>query len=324
MKHLVIVTTHFGTNFSGGSLATCEIFSRIPELKITVIGTQLGQHPFKNLTFHRYRHYGQALKWIVHYKKMKSVFYGDFYNAFLLRLAGVPFYFTYHDNWPGLRVTGLNNWWTSQLYIQTYQYIFRKAIKVISVSDFQTVFIKKATARFEVIRNGFSRNNYANSGQRKGVLMVGNIDQRKYGLALKLFETLPKSFMPVDIYGNINDNSLGKRLQIFPFVTLKGFQHEIPFNRYQLLLHTSQMENLPLVFGEALYHRTPVLAFDVGGNREIVFPPFGALIEPYRMDALKHQLQMMIRSKEIPPEATHLKDYSWDSAALAYQQILFS
>ena len=60
---LVIVTTHFGTNFSGGSTATCEIFSRFQNEfeTIYVVGTELGEHPLQKIIFKKYRNWAQAI-----------------------------------------------------------------------------------------------------------------------------------------------------------------------------------------------------------------------------------------------------------------------
>ena len=62
-KRLVILTTHFGTNFSGGSTATCEIFSRLEDefSEVIVVGTELGEHPFRQLQFLPYQNWIEAI-----------------------------------------------------------------------------------------------------------------------------------------------------------------------------------------------------------------------------------------------------------------------
>ena len=52
-RRLVILTTHFGNNFSGGSRATCEVVNRLQHTfsEILVLGTELGQHDIRNLKF---------------------------------------------------------------------------------------------------------------------------------------------------------------------------------------------------------------------------------------------------------------------------------
>ncbi|MEM1137563.1 MAG: hypothetical protein AAGI07_17110, partial [Bacteroidota bacterium] len=75
-KRLVILTTHFGTNFSGGSTATCEIFSRIEDefKEIIVVGTQLGAHPFTSLKFFKYKSWLQALLILKKLKAKDAIF----------------------------------------------------------------------------------------------------------------------------------------------------------------------------------------------------------------------------------------------------------
>ncbi|MEM9328298.1 MAG: hypothetical protein AAGA85_21705, partial [Bacteroidota bacterium] len=105
-RKLVILTTHFGLNFSGGSKATCEVFGLLQSDfdEICVVGTQLGDHPFKSLDFREYRNWLHAVQIIRSLKSPEVLFYGDFFNSFLFILAGVPFHFTYHDNWPEARL----------------------------------------------------------------------------------------------------------------------------------------------------------------------------------------------------------------------------
>lgn len=325
-KQLVIVTTHFGTNFSGGSTATCRIFSEIENSfsGITVVGTQLGKHDFQNLTFIPYKNWMNAWLILKKFDKKNTIFYGDFYNSFLLCLAKTPFYFTYHDNWPELGKIGLSNRLMSLFYTNVYKKIFKSAIHCFAVSKQKMNYIKSFTPNVSLVRNGFDIHNTSrcSPNEKKGILMVGNIDERKYKMALFLFEELTDTNISIDIYGKINDSKIHRQLSKFPFVSIKGFQKNIPYHQYKLMLHTSLMENLPIVFCEAIDSGTPILAFDVGGSREIVIQGNGFLVPPYSIKTMKDKLFNMLNSFPSQLNTEILADYSWSLAAKKYEKML--
>lgn len=327
-KQLVILTTHFGTNFSGGSTATCEIFSRLEKhfKGVTVIGTQLGAHPFQSLEFLQYKNWWEAIRIIRRWPSNEAVFYGDFYNAFLFLLARVPFYFTYHDNWPEMRQFGLINRMRSLFYTTAYIRIFQKALHIGSVSEFKAVFIRKFTDRVTVIRNGYAESSVSAYRKSSDVIMVGNIDQRKYAKAhafFRLLENEGHTSAQIDLYGRVIDQGLADELSKFSFVNLKGFRDEIPYGKYKFLLHTSVMENLPITFCEALYHGLPVVGFDVGGSAEIIGEKQGILVPPYALNELYQAFAKLTISQHtntfhcsVPPE------YSWDFCSDQYLEII--
>lgn len=322
---LVILTTHFGTNFSGGSTATCEIFSRLENQfeEIIVVGTQLGDHSFKSVRFIKYNSWIHAIR-ILKQSEHNTVFYGDFYNSFLFILAKVPFVFTYHDNWPELGYNGLKNRLKSFFYTNIYNIIFKSAKRTITVSKYKLDYIKRYTSRTALIYNGYHaskiKSTNATSQFVNKIIMVGNIDNRKYRMALKLFQrwTLDTKIL-VDIYGNISDPKLADKLSRFPFVSIKGFNKQIPYSSYCLLLHTSIMENLPIVFCEALQHKIPVVAFDVGGSNEIIDEKNGELIEPYNLKLMERQIKAILDGSKVKPIHTDkLKQHSWTMASSEY------
>ncbi|MDW3194872.1 MAG: glycosyltransferase family 4 protein [Cytophagales bacterium] len=326
-KQLVILTTHFGTNFSGGSTATCEIFSRLEQefRGVTVIGTQLGVHPFKSLNFVKYNNWREAVTFVRQWIQQESVFYGDFYNAFLFLLARVPFYFTYHDNWPEMRQFGLKNRIRSLFYTTAYIRIFRSAKHVFSVSHHKAEFIRKFTDRVSVVRNGFSSIKAPTTEKTSNVLMAGNIDQRKYARALDLFRLLKQQGhikVQIHIFGRVNDQVLADELSRFSFVRIMGFQEQVPYGDYAFLLHTSVMENLPITFCEALHNGLPVLAFNVGGSAEIIGANQGILVPPYSIERLAHAFVEMNKANEADFQCQVPTEYSWDVCSKEYLNII--
>ena len=193
-KELVILTTHFGTNFSGGSTATCEIFKPMEMEfdKIHVVGNQLGDHLFNDLNFIEYKNWFHLRSILKKFSDDSTIFYGDFYNSLIFTTLNKPFFFTYHDNWPELGRFGIKNKFLSILYTSAYIFIFKKAAKVFTVSNFKLNFVKKYTSNFSLIRNGFRNHTQSNAKPvvSKKILMVGNIDSRKYKLAIPLLKKL--------------------------------------------------------------------------------------------------------------------------------------
>ena len=325
IKTLVILTTHFGTNFSGGSTATCEIFSRIEGnfKEVIVIGNKLGKHPFSSVKFINYSSWGNALNIIKGLENEHTIFYGDFYNAIFFVWLKIPFYFTYHDNWPELGTTSVQNSYRSLYYSSIYKQIFQHARAIFTVSSFKAAFIGKYTKQVHLIRNGFSMSEKITQKEdRKDIIMVGTIDDRKYRLAIPLFRLLQKekqNDLSIDIYGNNEDRDLGNKLNEFPFVHLKGFSKSVPYYHYKILLHTSLMENLPMVYCEAIYCGLPVLGFDVGGASEIVTPNTGVLITQYDIETMKESLlRMRSNHVEIQCDNKLLDEYSWEKTSINY------
>lgn len=328
-KRLVILTTHFGTNFSGGSTATCEIFSRLEGQfsEIVVVGTRLGEHPFKSLQFIQYRTWLECIKTLKGLTE-NTTFYGDFYNSFLFILARIPFFFTYHDNWPELAKDGYKNRLRSIFYSNVYKLIFQYAIKTITVSQFKLTFIKKYSSNTALVYNGFevheNHHDQITGNKRPRILMVGNVDRRKYRLAVELFKNWGNSHnTSIDIYGNIIDEKIASVLSNVSFIKLKRFVKKLPYTTYDLLLHTSTMENLPIVFCEAVYHGLPVLAFDVGGSKEVVNDRNGKLIPCYNIELMREELdRMLTTSTKNITDKKILEKHSWDSASDQYLNIL--
>lgn len=322
---LVILTTHFGTNFSGGSSATCEIFSRIEECfqRVVVVGTELGEHPFSKLEFMKYEGVLDGVRTLKKTAQFtQPLFYGDFYNSILFILAGLPYYFTYHDNWPEIGRHGWRNRLRSFFYMPIYNLVFKNAEKCFTVSDYNAEVVKKVTPSYEVIRNGFTSHQAENSIKKKrSVLMVGNIDARKYKYAVSLFKSIEDADFSVDIYGNIKDQEISDNLKAFPFVNIMGYKENIPYSSYNLLLHTSATESLGMIFCEAVTHNVPVLAFHVGGISEVVTEKNGILISDYNLEEMREALLRLLKEEQpFTSNKAVLEGFSWEKAAESYKK----
>ncbi len=336
-KKLVVLTDNFGLNFSGGAIATCRIFEPIQHdfSDIIVIGNKVGDHPFKNITFLEYQNRKGAIQHINSFKNnAQVVFYGDFYMTYYYILAKVPYYFTYHDNWPEQKYLSLGNSIKSYFYIPLYKWIIKKSQHTITVSDFKFKFISKLNKNTSIIRNGINsgitKQKYTahNPAEKLKIIMLGNIESRKFGLAPKLFEILQTQGLltqiTIDIFGNVLDEKLAGKIQSYKNISLKGFSKNIDFNSYDLLLSTSRMENLSLAVVEALANHTPVVCFNVGGLKEVVTNnETGILVSKDDVVEMCAVISGMIEGKTVFDFSKQdLSEYSWDIAAEKYKKIL--
>lgn len=328
-KKLIILTTAFGSNFSGGSRATCEVINRIQNefSQIIVLGTQLGNHEINSLQFIKVKNWFHAYRQVKQLDSEISIYYGDFYNAFILAVAKVKYAFTYHDNWPELSGLNTKHFLQNLFYFPLYKQIFKHARKLITVSQFKQKQLKRYHKKVELIPNGFTAHNAENLQWKKPmekprkVLMVGNIDQRKYAKALPLFEKLAQAVdFEVDIYGHIIDRQLANKLTRFPFVNFKGFTRNIPFNSYRVLLHTSFTESFGMVFCEAIFNGVPVLAFEGSGASELVVDQNGTLVPKNEPHVLQERLKQMV-NKPFLTNPVSVKNYSWAASSDGYRRL---
>ncbi len=338
-KKLIILTDNFGLKFSGGAIATCRIFKPIEDnfINITVIANQIGSHPFSDIKFLQYDTRREAIKHINSFKnEVDIVFYGDFYMTYYYILAGVPYYFTYHDNWPEQKYLSLKNRIKSFFYVPLYKLIIRKSEHTATVSEFKLKFISKLNKSTSLIRNGINsgkiKQKYTvhNPTEKLKIIMLGNIESRKFGLAPKLFEILKTKDLinqiTIDIFGNILDGKLARKIQSHKNIRLKGFSESINFNSYHMLLSTSRMENLSLAVVEALANHTPVICFDVGGLKEVVKNnENGLLISKNNVVEMGVAISKIIGNKTVFNfNKQDLLEYNWEIAAAKYKKILLS
>ncbi len=328
-RRLIILTTHFGTNFSGGSTATHEIFVRIQHEfdEIIVICNTTGNHSFNHIDFRIYRNVWEGFRILKSFDDKNTVYYGDFYNSIWYVWTKKPFFFTYHDNWPEMTYTSTKDRLRSLFYLPVYRSIFRHAKSVIVVSENKKKYVASFTKNVHLIRNGFAKicgKNERQSSSANRILMVGNIEKRKYKLAYSLFKNFNLDFSSdVHIYGNILDKDLSRKLNSFKFIQIMGFQDSIPYQNYTCLVHTSMIENLPLSICESLFFLVPVIAFDVGGIHEIVNETNGLLIRPFDIKQMATSLYDVLQNRiKFSFENNDLSEYDWNLTSEKYFKIL--
>lgn len=337
-KKLVIFTKKFGSNFTGATLATINIASRLQLNydEIIVVAKEVGIHNFTNIQIIRYSNLFQA------YKILKKLdpnydYYSDDHFGYLLGLTGKRYLHTYHGNWPDAMFADFKMFIYAFYFIPQYIATIKSAKVVANVSFYMEKFVRRFNANTVVIRNGIGHESVITNLQTKQsnpikIIMIGNIDNRKYKYAIKLFEKIEnselKSNVIISIFGNVHDQKILRVLEKFSFITLKGFSSNINFSEYDLCLSTSLMENLSISSCEAVLNKLPVIAFNVGGTNEIIDNYVNGILLP-RKDtksmfiALKKVIDHNI-DFDLNNNHSLLSNFNWDFAVKRYRNILNS
>ena len=97
------------------------------------------------------------------------------------------------------------------------------------------------------------------------------------------------------LLSNLKNEGLDKK------VVFAGFQDDIfeLLRGSDLMVHFSRKEAFGLVLGEAMSQKTPVIAFKVGGMREIIEDgSTGYLIEPYEINQLNEKIVDLLNDEQ--------------------------
>ncbi len=328
-KNIVIYAGKFGLEFSGGCIATCKLMEAVQDEfnAVIVVANEIGNHYIKNLQHIPCSSIEFAIPILKSFDPNQHIFYGDFFDSIALVKADVPFYFTYHDNWPEQKELSQQDEINALYFISTYEEIFKKAKKVFSVSEYKLKFIHQFTTNTTLLRNGILQQGEKKVRKIKSnlcrILMTGNIDARKYEKAISVFHLLEKENhnIQIDIFGWNNDVNLAQQLNAFSFVKLKGYQKDISYAKYDAYLSTSFIENLSISVVEALQHHLPVICFDVGGLKEVVNQNNGYIIPPFRFEEMSKSI-LEIHSKNYTFNS--LPEFNWEEAGKTFLRAILN
>lgn len=326
--NLVVLTRQFG-QYTGATIATSELLNRLKKnfKSVRVITLRKDNSKTSGIDFVIVKTPFEA------FKKLKDISnkedwigYSDDHLGYLLEKAGIQFIHTYHGNWPDARKLSLEMFIKSLVLIPMYKKTVCKATLSVSVSKYmEKNFLTKISPNTTTIYNGVKESNIKmtniNNKYQNRIMMVGNVDKRKYIVALKLFEIMEKDMVNpiIDIYGKIIDKQLAQKLNMFKFVNLKGKVDNVPYEKYRCLLCTSTSENLPISIVEALRQRVAVITFDVGGCAEIINNDSGIIISKYDITGMKAAINDIFQ-KEFTFESFSKieKKFEWDYIADRY------
>ncbi|MCZ2465783.1 glycosyltransferase family 4 protein [Limosilactobacillus vaginalis] len=330
--NLVVLTKQFG-NYTGATISTIQLLKRINSTfdNVTVITLRKDKTEIKNVNVIVVKNYIALVKTLRRYKNV--IGYSDDHLGFLFNLAGIKYIHTYHGNWPDARKLNLEMFIKSFYFMPLYSLTIKKAYKVISVSKYmQERFVSSLNPSGKIIYNGVKQKTQLIDTSLKSVknsrpnfLMVGNIDARKYGKSIKIFNELKEKLFDgtIDIYGALLDKTLVSKLNTFDFINIKGVKDEINYNEYDGLICTSASENLPVSIIESLISKVPVISSNVGGIPEIVINnKTGYLID---VNNFKKFAEVILNYHKLNINDKYVnkikQDFDWDTSSQLYKNI---
>jgi glycosyltransferase involved in cell wall biosynthesis len=328
---LVVVCENFGVSYSGGSLATCKLLEHMIGHfhQITVLCEQHDQSLANELIIKTYTREQEVLDYL-NEPSAPTVLYGDFHKSHYLADNSLPFYFSYHDNWPDMlefvedRDQGLET-------IDRYRHIFEHSKMIFTVSEYKMPFIKGHTEQVQLIRNGITHK-ATSTRQRDAdgyrILMAGNISHRKCHHLPEVLRCLTQEDLAIkiDLYGNVEDAQLYDEIITHSIIQHKGYAKQLNYGDYDLLLHTSMMENLSLSAVDAIANKTPVIAFDVGGLSEVIQDGVnGHLIAPYDTEVMaKCIVDSVSRRRNYRFDKDITQEFNWSASALKMVETIYN
>lgn len=335
IRNLVVVTKNFGTNFTGATLATATYVRMLQHdfASINIWCVNEGNHEVTQAAITRFSGAMSLLRHLTGLRKKPDTLYlSDDHFGVLLALAGVPYTHFYHGNWPDAMTVSPAMFLKSFFFIPAYSLTMARAKSVIHVSHYMEGKFRFLNSNTYLVRNGVqvpTQVSRTDKPEVLRVLMTGNIDNRKYGLAPWLFQLIQKGLdtkgISIDIFGKVVDLTLAKELERFPFVKLKGYNPGVPFGNYDVFLSLSRSENLPIAICEALAARVPVICFNVGGNQEVVKSGENGFVVPgRRLDKIVAFLKQMQSSEITFRFEDHvLAEFDWSRSYARLRNILF-
>lgn len=323
--NLVVLTRQFGT-YTGATISTIELLKKIRSnfnrVVVVTMRSEVKKISGVEIELAKDRgHLQSKLCSIV--QDGNWIGYSDDHYGWMLKNVKIPYIHTYHGNWPDARYLNTEMFLKSFYFIPQYKQTIMNSEITVSVSKYmQTKFVDNYAKRSTVIYNGIRQNQQIKQLKKTDrILMVGNVDSRKYSLAVKLFNKVNSNQIPqIDIYGSILDKKISKKLSRFSFVNVKGKKDHINYGSYSKLLSTSLSENLPVSIVEALLQKVPVISFDVGGINEVVTENSGKIIPLHDFSLMLNEITTT-KSYSFRNLDNLKKEFNWDYSAKKYMEL---
>lgn len=325
-RKIVIVTKKFGDNFTGATITTQRLIDKWLQYgyNIKVYTMHCGEIRSENIQKKVNVTVFRSDKKVIEYLKKESpssIYYSDDHLGYLIHKAGRKYYHTYHGNWPDAKRINFDFFLKSFYFIPLYKRTIHYATNVINVSEYMCRFTTKYNPKFVIIRNGVDGDDRITgiADAHNKIVMVGNVDHRKYSMAIPVLAKLSaqNTDICIDIYGNCIDKKISKELSKISNVRLMGMKNKIPYKDYSVMVNTSKIENLSISVCEALKSGIAVVSFDVGGLPEVIRKGEGAIIPKWHIHEMVQQI-LFLNDKNISNTISSLKEFDWDIAARKY------
>lgn len=203
--------------------------------------------------------FANFIKTIIKIKKNNTydlVVFDDHYSVFSLLFLNSKTLLFYHGNWPGLMFLSIEYFIKGLFLFPLYLIGLKFSKYIIFINPIFKKKFKKINNTSIVLFNPIIVNNDITTNERvkENILLVGNIESRKYKYFIKFLSKYNSNKYQFHIYGKTIDKKIEETLKVYKNVILKGSVLNVPYQNYKIHLSFSKSENLPLSLFEALYN----------------------------------------------------------------------
>lgn len=325
---ICVLTKNYGKGYTGAMTATYELIKRWHNLGVDIcVYTKniVGKVNY-DVNIIKFKNIFDLIKKLSSDETDNSVWYTDDHLGFLLHYFHKKYVHTYHSNYPkSMFGNGIILFFKGAVLTILYALTVKFSSTTVTVSDRVYYYVRKINKNAVVIRNGIS--NIPKSTKRKiefkkplKVIVVGVVNKSKVSRLYQVMKLRNNNFS-VDLYGNVLDKNLGQNLKSVG-VHLKGFQKDIPYDKYDLYLSLSGAENLSMALVEGITSGLPAVALNVGGSSEVITKETGFLFTKFNRDEISLFLNQEIFNKRINFDNSRIiNDFNWDRSAAKYLKI---
>lgn len=328
---ICVLTENYGKDFTGAMTSTYELIKRWTryDIKVIVLTLHIVGKTNSKVQIKKFSNIIKLFHFLVTNDFTHWLGYSDDHFGFLFHLAHIPYLHTYHGNWPNaLWHNGIVNFMKGLILTSLYIKTISNAQNVIGVSQHSLKFIAYHNSHYEIIHNGVDVNKMPKSStinlkHNLKILMVGNVNKRKFSLLIPLLKQIPfniRKHFQITIYGKIYNQKIYNILKKYK-VKFVGFKPKIPYSHYDLFMSTSIAENLSIATVEAISCGIPVITFEIGGMREIIqSQSTGIIIPTYKINLMAKLLKdIIIKGKSFKFNNKYLiNDFDWNINAYKY------
>lgn len=326
---ILVLTKNYGKGFTGATTSTFNLIQKWTRqgIKVTVVTMHMVGQGNTNIKVIKPKSYFSLLRYINNNRS--KIWYSDDHFGVFLALSKCSYIHTYHGNWPtALFGNGFAFFIKGILLMSLYIITIKKSFYCGTVSQKALTFVRKYNRSSVVIRNGL--NIVPNKLKKKiifkkplRIIMVGNIDKRKYENLIYACKniSIKNINFDIDIYGRIVDQNIANQLKRMPFIRIKGFKKDVPYTDYNLFLSLSNAENLSIALVEAIASGLPVVGLKVGGTEEVVANGINGFLITNVKNIFCFLNEEIFDTQLFFNNTMCINDFNWEKSAIKYKGI---
>lgn len=257
------VTKYYSKDLTGGTRVSYNYIQEFKKIAEVEIYSLINHTDNKKKSLFSY--YNDLLK--LSKNHYDYIFFDDhfsFQSFFFKKGTKIMFY---HGNWPQLIFLDFKHFIKGLYLFPLYLLGMLNTDCTIFVNPyyqnlFKIITNQSITLLNPVIRKQNFENYIKNNNSRKKLLLVGNIDSRKYKGFVQFLEWERKKgaleIIHYTIFGKVVDQTIAHKLLKFG-VEIAGYKTPIPYQDFDYQINFSEVENMPLSMFESLVEGVPCI-----------------------------------------------------------------